>query len=89
MERWEYEVFSYPIREVLEKAVKEAEVITCDPQGVCLHKDMPMVTREVFVKILNELGNMGWELVETHYNGESRELVCVVKRPKEFKQLQH
>lgn len=89
MERWEYEVVTYPIKEVLDTAAKDARVITCDPQGVCFHKDMPAITRELFVRMLNEQGNTGWELVQTHFNNAAVELVCIFKRLKEFKQLQH
>ena len=89
MEQWEYEIASYPVKEVAEEAQKEAGVIICDPRGVCLHKDMPSANREVFVKILNEQGNLGWELGQLHFDGQSAMIVCIWKRKKQFKQLEH
>lgn len=89
MQRWEYEIVSFPIKEVYDSAVKEADVISCDPGGICLHRDMPTVAREILVKKLNEQGNAGWELVESHFHSVKNELTCIFKRLLEFKQLQH
>ena len=86
MEKWEYEITSYPIRDVLEAADNESRIIACDPKGVCFHKDMPEANKAVFLRILNDMGKMGWELLETHYTNE---LYCIWKRKLGFQQLEH
>jgi hypothetical protein len=82
MERWEYEIVSYPIRDVYDAAEKLSHVITCDPAGVCLYKDMPTASRNEIMRILNEQGEKGWELVETHYVDSTIDLVCIFKKKK-------
>lgn len=86
MDKWEYEITSYPIADVLEAADRESNVIACDAKGVCFHKDMPQANKAAFVKILNDMGKLGWELLETHYTNE---LHCIWKRKITYHQLEH
>jgi len=89
MERWEYEIDTYPIEQVVEGMKKDGITITCDPQGICIAREMPSAGIEPIVALLNQRGAMGWELVETHYNSQSVALVTIWKRKKEFKGLEH
>ncbi|MDQ7823281.1 MAG: hypothetical protein RDV48_10840 [Candidatus Eremiobacteraeota bacterium] len=89
MDRWEYEIESYPVREVVGEAQKKATVIACDPKGVCLYRDMPTASREALVAILNERGSAGWELVQIHFNSATAELACLWKRKTEHRQFEH
>jgi len=89
MERWEYEIDSYPIEQIVEGGKRSETTITCDPNGICIAKDMPSASLEPMIGLLNRRGSMGWELVETHYNSRAVALVTIWKRKKEFQGLEH
>jgi hypothetical protein len=80
MPAWIYELSFHPVREILEEAQKELEVIPCDEQGRCLFKDMPTANMEVLTMILNTRGSQGWELVQINFSNQ--ELICVWKKEK-------
>jgi hypothetical protein len=82
MAYWEYEINTYPVQDMFSAAEEKVHIITCDPKGVCLFKDMPTASREALTGIFNDRGAHRWELVETHYSEATAELVCVWKREK-------
>lgn len=89
MEKWEYEITIHPLKDVLSDAIKEAGTITCDPQGICMYKDMPSANREAVLRIMNQNGALGWELVETHFNHKNTELLFIWKKKKLLSQMEH
>jgi hypothetical protein len=86
MERWEYDVTIYPIKT---GSNQERGVIECDPKGICIQKDMPRTNKEAFLKVLNERGSLGWELINMDYRSETIELACLWKRKLEHRGLEH
>jgi hypothetical protein len=86
MERWEYDISVYPIKNEMNQ---NKGVIECDPEGICMRKDMPRASKDAFLKVLNERGAMGWELVEMDYNVATYEFACIWKRKIEHRGLEH
>jgi len=83
MERWEYDITSHRVDDMMGAADHASRVITCDPEGVCLSRDMPAASRAALRNLFNERGAAGWELVETHYGEERKELACIWKRKRD------
>jgi hypothetical protein len=72
MDRWEYQITTHPLEEVLKireelgypPEEESGTVVYCDTEGVCFFDDASNSYVEAMVHILNEQGERGWELVQ-------------------------
>jgi hypothetical protein len=72
MNRWEYQITTHPVSEVLEVREKLGHppdpsgprVVYCDTEGQCFFDEAPNPYVEAIVHILNDKGEVGWELVQ-------------------------
>jgi len=73
MERFEYQITSYPT-DTFQKVV-----YFCSEKGVCGLDDLPANEPQVLVDILNEQGLAGWELIQLMF-GSDGVLACWKRR---------
>lgn len=92
MQKWEYDVTSYSIeqllavREKLGYPLKEASglggedrpIMFCTEKGACFFDNIPNPNIQTIVHILNDRGTQGWQLVSV--NMRTDEMICFWKR---------
>jgi hypothetical protein len=86
MDRWEYQITTHPVSEVLE--VREElghppdpagpQVVYCDTEGQCFFDEAPNPYVEAIVHILNGKGEGGWELVQIAFR--EADFICIWRR---------
>ncbi|MBM4428972.1 MAG: hypothetical protein FJ026_01315 [Chloroflexi bacterium] len=92
MKKWEYDVTSYSIEQVL--AVREKlgyplqeasgpggenrQIMFCTEKGACFFDNIPNPNIQAIVHILNGKGTQGWQLVSV--NMRTDEMICFWKR---------
>ena len=78
MERWEYQITRYHLKDFIQEEEISRAAFYCDHKGQCFLHDTSQATAEVIRDALNEEGKSGWELVQFGYH--KSEMMCVWKR---------
>jgi hypothetical protein len=86
VDRWEYQITTHPVEEVLK--VREElghppdpagpRVVYCDTEGECFFDEAPNPYVEAIVHILNQQGEQGWELVQVAFR--EADFICIWRR---------
>lgn len=91
MTKWEYDITSYSIEQVLAQrdklglpAEEERPVMFCTDKGACFFDNIPNPNIQVILDILNSKGAEGWQLVDVSFRED--EMVCFWKREVEIVQ---
>lgn len=73
--RWLYDLTIHSAAEVTDIYSKEQtreiqpRVISCDAQGHCFYDDVLRPNMQPFLRLLNNKGSEGWELVQYSFHG--------------------
>ena len=85
MKKWEYDITSYTIEQVLAMraqlgypAEEASPVMFCTDQGLCFFDNIPNPNTQAIKSILNGKGAEGWELATVAFRTD--EMVCFWKR---------
>jgi hypothetical protein len=88
MNRWEFDITSYSVEQVLATRAKlgyapEAEnpVMFCTDEGLCFFDNIPNPNAKAILHIINSRGAEGWQLVTVVMRTD--EMLCFWKRPVE------
>jgi len=85
MRKWEYDITSYSIEQVLAMRDKlglppepERPVMFCTDKGACFFDNIPSANVQIIIDILNSRGLEGWQLVGVNFRAD--EMLCFWKR---------
>jgi hypothetical protein len=90
MKRWEYDITSYSIEQVIAMREKmgyseggDRPVMFCTDQGACFFDNLPNPNAKAIQHILNNRGAEGWQLAAVSFRTE--EMLCFWMREVESK----
>nr|MBC7244019.1 hypothetical protein [Chloroflexota bacterium] len=93
MKKWEYDITSYSIEQVLAIREKlgyppeqEKPVVFCTDTGVCFFNNIPNPNINAILHILNTKGAEGWQLAAVTFRAD--EMLCFWMREAESKSQQ-
>ena len=85
MAKWEYDITSYSIEQVLALREKlglpadgDRPVMFCTDKGACFFDNVPNANIQIILDMLNSKGAEGWQLVDVSFRAD--EMVCFWKR---------
>jgi hypothetical protein len=90
MRKWEYDVTSYSIEQVLavrdklgypQEGSEDRQIMFCTDKGACFFDNIPHPNIQAIVHTLNGRGTQGWQLVSV--NMRTDEMICFWKREAE------
>ena len=84
MDKWRYRITTHASADVLgalAEPVEEAPpVMFCDDEGVCYFDAGPNPFTQAIERLLDEMGEEGWELVQVAFRPE--QMICFWKQPR-------
>lgn len=83
MTSWHHKVTVHGAEEVLQHLAETVEHIPssiyCDDKGVCYFDEGPNPFTHAIERLLDEIGEDGWELVQVAFRPS--QMICIWKRP--------
>jgi len=84
MDRWRYRITVHTPAEILglvsERVEQVPPAIFCDDEGVCYFDASPNPLTGAIERVLDRLGEEGWELVQVAFRPE--QMICFWKQPR-------
>jgi hypothetical protein len=88
MKKWEYDVTSYTIEQVVAMREKlgygtgeERPVMFCTDEGACFFDNVPNPNTKAILQLLNSKGTEGWQLATVAFRSD--EMLCFWMRETE------
>jgi len=83
MPGWRHRVTVHEANDILEYLTKAVEdvppAIYCDDEGTCYFDEGPNPFTQAIERVLNEIGEQGWELVQLKFR--PGQMICFWKQP--------
>jgi hypothetical protein len=84
MAHWRYRITVHAADDVLEALSEPVEevprMIYCDDEGACYFDNGPNPLTQAIERLLNQVGEEGWELVQVAFRPE--QMICFWKEPR-------
>ncbi len=84
MDRWRYRITVHSSADVLDLLPEPVDrippTIFCDDEGACYFDAGPNLFTQSIERLLNQIGEEGWELVQIAFRPE--QMICFWKQPR-------
>lgn len=84
MDKWRYQITIHTTADVLGALAEPVEevppVMFCDDEGACYFDAGPNPFTQAIERLLDEVGEEGWELVQVAFRPE--QMICFWKQPR-------
>ena len=84
MDRWRHRITIYTAEDVLERLTEPVDevprMIFCDDEGTCYFDAGPNPFTRAIERLLDQVGEEGWELVQVMFRRE--QMICFWKQPR-------
>ena len=85
MPNWRYQITVHKANDILEHLTETVgdvpPAIYCDDKGTCYFDEGPNLLTQAIERLLSEIGDEGWELVQIAFRPD--QMICFWKQPRE------
>jgi len=84
MPSWQYQITVHEAEDILENISQTVgeipPAIYCDDKGTCYFDEGPNPFTEAIERVLSDIGEQGWELVQIAFRPD--QMICIWKQPR-------